>query len=82
MKTTVDIPDALFDELKRTAVREKTTMRELIDAALRRFLLERKRPRGGFRLKDGTFGGKGVQPGIREGDWAQLRELIYEGRGG
>jgi len=82
MKTTVDIPDPLFDELKRTAAREKTPMRRLIDTALRSFLASRKRPSGRFKLKDGSFKGKGLQPGIREGDWAQIRELIYEGRGG
>ena len=82
MKTTVDIPDPLFDELKRTAAREKTTMRRLIDTALRTFLDSRKRPRGRFKLKDGSVAGRGVAPGIREGDWSQIREMIYEGRGG
>ena len=82
MKTTVDISDPLFDELKRTAARERTSLRRLIEAALRSFLAARKKPGGRFKLKDGSVPGKGPAPGVREGDWSHVRELIYEGRGG
>lgn len=82
MKTTIDIADPLMNELKRTAARERTTMRRLIEAALRAFLTERKSPKGPFKLKDGSVRGRGTAPGIREGDWSKTRELIYEGRGG
>ena len=82
MKTTVDISDPLFNELKRTAAQERTSLRRLIEAALRAFLTERKRPRGRFKLKDGSAPGRGPAPGVREGDWSHIRELAYEGRGG
>ena len=35
MKTTVDIPDTLLDEIKRVAARDKTTVRALIEYGLR-----------------------------------------------
>lgn len=82
MKTTVDISDPLFNELKRAAAQERTTLRRLIEAALRAFLKERKRPQGPFKLKDGSVPGRGTAPGVREGDWSRIREAIYEGRGG
>jgi len=82
MKTTVDIADSLFDELKRTAAKEQTSLRRLIEAALRAFLAARKRPRGRIRLKDGSFPGRGTAPGVREGDWSRIRDIAYEGRGG
>lgn len=79
MKTTIEIPDALLQQAKRVASREKTTLRALVEEGLRRVLRERgKKP---FRFRDASFKGKGLQPGIREGDWAQIRDLIYEGRG-
>ncbi len=82
MKTTVDIPDALLDQLRRLAVRERTTLRSLIQAALQQFLVASRRGNGGFSLKDGSVRGRGVLPGIREGHWDQIRALTYEGRGG
>lgn len=81
MKTTVEIPDALAEEAKALARRERTTLRALIEAGLRHVLRERGRP-GRFELRDASFGGRGLQPGLREGDWERIREAAYEGRGG
>ena len=81
MKTTVDITDALLDEARRAADKQGTTVRALIEEGLRH-VLKARRSTGPFRLRDGSFKGKGLQPGIREGDWEQIRSLIYEGHGG
>ncbi len=81
MKTTVEIPDSLLAEAKRLAVREGTTIRALIEQALRRIVQERA-TQSTFHLRKASFRGGGLQPGIREGSWEQIRELIYEGRGG
>lgn len=81
MKTTVDIPDGLFKQLKNKASRENTTMKALIQAALRGYLAAAKTPPKKFKLKDGSFGGQGIRPGLDESDWAKIRELAYEGRG-
>ena len=77
MKTTIDIADALLAEAKRRAREENRTLRDLVEEGLRHVLAEdrTKRP---FRLRDGSFkGGKGLQPGMREGDWEQVRDMIY-----
>ena len=81
MKTTVEIADPLLAEARKLAAREGVTVRSLLELGLRKVLAE-KRPARDFRLRDASFGGQGTQPGIREGDWQQWRELIYEGRGG
>ncbi len=78
MKTTVEIADPLLREAKRAAAREGVTLRELIEQGLRRVLDDRQR-RGStaFVLKDCRNRQTKLQPGIREGDWDQLRELLY-----
>lgn len=82
MKTTVDISDTLLQRLRTRAVKDRTTMRELFDAALRQFLAPGRPRNGKFKLRDGSFRGPGSAPGILEGDWEKIREIIYEGRGG
>ena len=81
MKTTVDLNDDLFRAAKDQARREKTTLRSLIEEGLRTVLRNRKVSEP-FRLRDASVRGKGLQPGIREGDWEELRARAYEGRGG
>lgn len=80
MKTTVEIADALADEAKRIAARDKTTLRALLEAGLRH-VIEQRRNESPFLLRDASFAGNGLQPGVREGDWEQIRDLAYEGRG-
>lgn len=85
MKTTIEISDPLAEEAKALARREGTTLRALIEAGLRQVLRERRR-RSRFRLRDGRFEGRGLQPGFRDAfgdaDWARMREAAYEDRGG
>jgi len=61
MKTTVQIPDSLFEEARKVANRERTTLKALIEEGLRRIVSQHKR-RNGFRLRKATFKGKGLQP--------------------
>ena len=83
MKTTLDIADSLLLQAKDVAKREGTTLRELVETGLRATLLQRSaKAEKPFVLTDARYRGKGLQPGIRAGDWEQLREMIYEGRGG
>jgi hypothetical protein len=76
MKTTVDIADGLFEDAKRIAERRGVTLRALIEEGLRHVIAE-QRPGKPFKLKDGSVGGEGLQPGIRPGDWKQISALIY-----
>jgi hypothetical protein len=80
MKTTIDIADPLLEEAKRVAAQEGTTLRVLVEDGLRRTLAERQQ-RKPFRLRDASFRGEGLQPGIDLGSWEQIRDLIYVGRG-
>lgn len=80
VKTTVEIPDVLLEEAKRVASRESTTLRELIEEGLRRSLDERRK-RTRFHLRRASFRGRGLHPGVSP-EWDQLREIVYEGRGG
>lgn len=81
MKTTIDIADSLLQSAKARAADEGTTLRALVEEGLRR-VLEQREKRGPFQLRGASFGGNGLQPGVREGSWERIRELIYEGRGG
>lgn len=81
MKTTVEIPDALLAEAKRTALQERTTIKALLVEGLRR-LLEDRRKGAAFRLRRVTFRGRGLQPGFADGSWDRIRDAAYEGRGG
>jgi len=75
MKTTVEIAPGLLEDAKRKAREEHRTLRDLIEEGLRRVLSEKaEKP---YKLKIKPFKGKGLAPGIRQGDWEQIRELIY-----
>jgi len=80
MKTTVEIPDSLAEEAKAVAQRENTTLRALIETGLRQVLRDR-RSRRQFELRDASFGGRGLRPEFRDGDWRNIRDAAYEGRG-
>jgi hypothetical protein len=80
MKTTVEIPDSLLDEVRRVASREGRTVRALVEEGLRRVLAERKRTRV-FHLRKASFKGKGLQPHVAGASWEQIRDTAYEGRG-
>jgi hypothetical protein len=80
MKTTLEISDAVLEEAKRVAAEEGTTLRALVEEGLRRALHEHRLARS-FQLRRASVGGRGLQPGIRDGSWEQIRDLAYEGRG-
>lgn len=81
MKTTVEISDALAEAAKQVAAEERTTLRALIEAGLRKVLEERQQSRT-FRLRTASFGGSGLQPEFREVNWERVREAAYGERGG
>jgi hypothetical protein len=81
MKTTIDIADALFEQARRVAAREGTTIKALVEQGLENVLSER-RAAPAFRLRDASYGGEGLQPAAAAASWDRLRELSCEGRGG
>ena len=80
MKTTVEISDALAEEVKRVVKSENTTLRALVEAGLREVLRGRQQ-RATFRLRGASFRGKGLQPEFRDADWQRIRDAAYEGDG-
>jgi predicted transcriptional regulator len=83
MKTTVEISDALLRAAKRMAAERHTTLRMIIEAALRRHLeVAAEEAHARPRLRRHSFRGRGLQPGLSESDWATIRERAYESRGG
>ncbi len=79
MKTTVEISDGILDDARKVAAREKTTVRALIEAGLRREIQERRRA-GRFRLRRASFSGHGLRPELAGAAWDQIRDLAYESR--
>lgn len=76
MKTTIDIADDLLKRAKLRAAREEKTLRQVIEEALRRQLATEPRARS-FKYRPHNFKGQGLQQGLVEGDWEQVRDLIY-----
>jgi hypothetical protein len=83
MKTTIHIPDSLFNEARKIAQREKTTLKALVEEGLRKVASERRSEKpAGFKLRKATFKGLGLQPHLAGVTWDQILDISYEGRGG
>ena len=81
MKTTLDISDPLLHEARKLAVRERTTLRALVEQGLRQVVAEKKK-QPTFRLRKASFKGRGLQAALSGAGWERLRDLAYEGRRG
>jgi hypothetical protein len=78
MKTTVDIPDSLFQEAKACAESRGVPFRQVVEEGLRTIVQQGRESRTRFRLRDGSFGGKCLERGT---SWSDIRQAIYRGRG-
>ena len=78
MKTTIEIPDSLFQEAKACAKSRGVPLRQIVEEGLRTIVQQGRESRKRFRLRDGSFGGKGLQSGR---SWSDIRQTIYQGRG-
>jgi hypothetical protein len=81
MKTTLEISDTLLNDARKLASREGTTLRALVEQAFGRWLPRDALERPPFKLRDGSFEGKGLQPEFADGDWDGIRRAAYEGGG-
>ena len=78
VKTTVEIADSLFEEAKSIARARGLRLRALIEEGLLQ-VIESRRESSSFRLRDGSYQGKGLlQPDF---SWTEMRQAIYQGRG-
>ena len=80
MKTTIEISDKLIRETKKYAAEKGLSLKSVIESALRNLFESKQRPVK-FTLKKASFRGQGLQPGIEEGNWSEIRKRIYKGRG-
>jgi hypothetical protein len=79
MKTTVEVSDELFQQVKEYAARMGIPMREVIELGLQLALNSKKLSPRPFRLKTVTTKGEGL---VCDSDWSVIRSFIYEGHGG
>ena len=82
MKTTIDIADPILKRAKKLARDRHTTLKAVVENALRDALAAEERPKPAFRLTTRTCKGNGLQAGLSWGDWASIASAAYEGRGG
>jgi hypothetical protein len=82
VKTTVEIPDELYQRLRGMLAEQNLTFRSLLERALRRALAEHEahQPGGGV-VRDARYGAGGMTPEFAKGSWEHLRDTIYPGRG-
>lgn len=82
MKTTVEMSDVILRRAKKLAARRGTTLRVVIEDAVRAALEAEERQRPVVPILTHTFGGRGLQPGLTWSDWETIRSMGYQGRGG
>jgi len=80
MKTTIELPEPLLADLKRLAAREGTTLKSLLEEALRKLIADRRR-KAPFKLRKASFKGTGMTPEFENASWEDTRDASYKGRG-
>jgi hypothetical protein len=80
MRTSFDLPDGLLRRAKALARKRGVPLRELVLEGLTH--LVRQGDGQGYVLPDRSFRGDGLVAGLDMTYWAEIRERIYEGRGG
>lgn len=75
MKTTVDLPDALFQRARKLAKKRGTTLRSLIEDGLLRVLNDTGREASS--LSDCRVGDKKGSYPLEGKSWQEVRDLIY-----
>lgn len=76
MKTTIEIPDALFARAKRHARNVGKPLRAIFEEGLRR-ILEEPPLRHRYRLPDLSVGRAGEVNPLESLSWPDLRDEIY-----
>lgn len=80
MKTTIEISDSLLQHARQVALKQKLTLRSLVEEGLSKVLEERER--GNHQpIEPVVFGGDGLSSEFKNASWETLRDHTYEGRG-
>lgn len=80
MKTTIEISEPLLESAKREARRRGVSLRAVVEEGLRRVVADAERGEA-FTLRKASVRGRGLKPGVMEGRWDMVRDLVYKGRG-
>lgn len=80
MKTTIEIADDLFNQVRDLAHKQNTTFRALTEEGLRKILEAKEAKPKKFKWKPHTVKGK-LTPEFENASWDKIRDAIYEGRG-
>ena len=80
MKTTIELPDELLEQVRRVARQEGATLRRLVEEGLQRSL-EARRQAARQDLDFPSYGGSGLTSEFKGAPWSQLRDEIYRERG-
>jgi hypothetical protein len=75
MRTTINLDDHLFNDLKQFAARTGRTMTSVIEDAIRQAILPPK-PASRKRIRLTVVDGKGPRPGVDLNDSASLLDLM------
>lgn len=68
MKTTVDLPDELFRQVRDYSRQSGVTMRELVIEGLRSELTRRQSPRARVDFRFAAVDGQGLRDGLEPGE--------------
>jgi len=79
VKTTVELPEELLRAAQRTARREGTTVKSLLEEGLR-LALARHLDTEVAGLRDASVGGNGLRAEFRGASWAEIRDAAYGNR--
>jgi len=80
MKTTIEIADDLFEQVRQLARKEHTTFRSLTEQGLRALLRQKQtQPKKLPPLV--TFRGEGRTDEFKHASWDKIRDEIYKGHG-
>lgn len=77
IKTTIALPDALFERARHFAKARQLTMKALIEQSLRKALAEES-DRKPFKLRDGSVKGNGLTPEFQNAGWDRILETIHD----
>ena len=76
MKTTMELPDDLLEQVRSAAPKEGATLRGLVEDGLQRSL-EARRRMVRRELDVPSYGGSGLTAEFEDAPWGQIRREIY-----
>ena len=80
MKTTIELPGELLEQVRRVARREGTTLRGLVEEGLQRSL-EARRKAVRRDLDFPSYGASGLTTEFEGAPWSRLRDELYREHG-